>query len=242
MTLVDLPPGLGVEEAESRFEALGDVSFAQPNRIYHEAVTNPDDEFYRRRPRTPCGASTTPGSRSPTLEPDPARRSSTRRSLPEPPVASTADADIDAPEAWDTETGDAAVTVGVIDSGITLAHEDLSPNLWTNPGEIPGDMIDNDSNLLVDDVNGWDFVEGDNTPDDASGHGIHVAGALGAQGDNTFGTTGASWDVSLVGLKAGSADGRLYTRAIIDAIQYADDKDIPIVNGSYIGSGQRRPA
>ena len=45
-------------------------------------------------------------------------------------------------------------------------------------------MIDDDGNILVDDVNGWDFVEDDNTPDDASGHGTHVAGAVGAQGNN----------------------------------------------------------
>jgi subtilisin family serine protease len=234
LALVHLPAGLGVRAAESSFESLDEVSAAQPNRIYHEAVA-PNDEFFASTPNALWGLDNTG-----QLVPDP---SSLNPPLTDPPFptdpAGTPDADIDAPEAWDTETGDAAVTVGVIDSGVTLAHEDLANNLWANPGEIPGDSIDNDTppNGLVDDVNGWDFVEDDATPDDASGHGTHVAGAVGAQGNNALGTTGAAWDVSIAALKAGSADGRLYSSSILDAIEYADDKDIPIVNASYIGTG-----
>jgi subtilisin family serine protease len=75
-----------------------------------------------------------------------------------------ADADIDAPEAWDITTGDANIIVAVIDSGIDLSHPDL--NIWTNPGEIPGNGIDDDGNGFIDDVNGWDFAGNDNNPTD----------------------------------------------------------------------------
>ena len=238
LALVDLPAGLGVEEAENRFERLDGVSFAQPNRIYREALA-PDDEFYVSSPNALWSL-----DNAGQVVPAPTRR---WRSLSDPPfipanprVPSVPDADIDAPEAWDSQTGDPAVTVGVIDSGLTVAHEDIAPNLWVN--DDPVDGLDDDLNGLVDDINGWDFVENDNTPDDASGHGSHVAGSIGAQGDNAVGTTGAAWDVSLAGLKAGSADGRLYSDAIIDAIEYADDEGIPIVNGSFIGTGSNDPS
>jgi len=236
LALVDLPPGLGVEAAERRFERLGEVAFAQPNLVYETALT-PNDEFFTSAPNALWGLNNTgqPVPNSSSLNPP----------LVSPPfptdTGGITDADIDAPEAWDIETGDAAVTVGVIDSGLTVAHEDIAPNLWTNPAEIAGNATDDDGNGLVDDVNGWDFVEGDNTPDDASGHGTHVAGAVGAQGDNMVGTTGASWNVSLMGLKAGSADGRLYSTTIMAAIGYADAHRVPIVNGSYGGGGSDDP-
>ncbi|MEB3881890.1 S8 family serine peptidase, partial [Lyngbya sp. CCY1209] len=69
----------------------------------------------------------------------------------------TPDADIDAPEAWDVQTGN-DVVVGVIDTGVDYNHPDLANNMWTNPGETPGDGIDNDGNGYVDDVHGYDFA------------------------------------------------------------------------------------
>ena len=68
----------------------------------------------------------------------------------------TPDADIDAAEAWDITTGSSDVVVGVIDTGVDYTHPDLIDNIWTNPGEIAGDGIDNDGNGYVDDVHGYD--------------------------------------------------------------------------------------
>ena len=117
------------------------------------------------------------------------------------------DADIDAPEAWNVTTGSRAVVVAVIDTGIDYRHPDLAANMWRNPGEIPGDGIDNDGNGFVDDVYGWDFANNDADPFDDEGHGTHVAGTIGAVGNNGTGVAGVNWQVSLMALKFLGADG-----------------------------------
>ena len=81
----------------------------------------------------------------------------------------TPDADIDADEAWNIETGNSSIVVAVIDTGTDWGHEDLLGNIWNNSGEIPGDLIDNDGNGYVDDVHGYDFNndDGDPSPSDS---------------------------------------------------------------------------
>ncbi|MFM6269808.1 MAG: S8 family serine peptidase, partial [Dolichospermum sp.] len=70
----------------------------------------------------------------------------------------TPDADIDAPEAWDIQTGNPNLVIGVIDTGVDYNHPDLVGNIWTNSGEIANDGIDNDGNGYIDDIRGWDFA------------------------------------------------------------------------------------
>ena len=72
--------------------------------------------------------------------------------------------------------------VGVIDTGVDYTHPDLAANIWTNPGEIAGNGIDDDGNGFVDDVHGYDFVNNDGNPMDDNGHGTHVAGTIAARG------------------------------------------------------------
>ena len=146
----------------------------------------------------------------------------------------TGDRDIDAPEAWDLTTGDPGVVVGVIDSGVAYDHPDLAPNIWTNPGEVADNGLDDDGNGFVDDVRGWDFVQDDNTPLDALGHGTHVAGTIGARGDNALGITGVNWQVSIMPLRAGDLFS-LTNAAISSAIHYACANGARVVNGSFGG-------
>ncbi|HID24211.1 MAG TPA: hypothetical protein EYP14_17665, partial [Planctomycetaceae bacterium] len=108
-------------------------------------------------------------------------------------LGGTPDADIDAPEAWDVFTGDSSVVVAVIDTGIDYNHEDLAANMWRNPGEIPGDGIDNEGNGYIDDVYGIDPWGDDSDPMDDNDHGTHVAGTIGAVGDNGIGVVGVNW-------------------------------------------------
>jgi len=147
----------------------------------------------------------------------------------------TPDSDIDADLAWDLTTGTHEVIVGVIDSGVDYHHPDLAANIWTHPGEIPDNGIDDDGNGYVDDVHGWDFTNDDNDPFDDNGHGTHVAGTVGAVGDNGRGVTGVAWKVSIVPLKFIAADGFGTTADAVAAIEYATSIGADITNNSWGG-------
>jgi subtilisin family serine protease len=147
---------------------------------------------------------------------------------------------IEAPTAWDTTTGSPGVKVAVVDSGIAYDHPDLAPNIWTNPGESGGGKetngIDDDGDGYVDDVHGWDFVQNDNEPLDFFYHGTHVAGTIGAAGNNGAGITGVDWQTSLVALRAGdAANGELLDSDIISSFVYACAHGARVVNASFGG-------
>lgn len=139
-------------------------------------------------------------------------------------VQGVAGADIDVQSVWDTTIGSRNIVIGVIDTGVDIEHPDLIPNLWTNPGEVAGNGVDDDGNGYVDDIHGYDFGQSDGNPDDDpiyGGHGTAVAGVIGAAGNNGLGVSGVNWNVSLMGLKIADAFGRLSSAAIIGAHDYA---------------------
>ncbi|MFM7137894.1 MAG: S8 family peptidase, partial [Planctomycetota bacterium] len=154
-----------------------------------------------------------------------------------------ADADIDAPEAWETTTGSRSVVIAVIDTGVDYGHRDLAANAWRNSGEIAGDGVDNDGNGFVDDLFGWDFANRDADPMDDNGHGTHVAGTIGAVGGNGTGVAGVNWQVSIMALKFLTGSGSGSTSGAIGAINYATrmrrDFGVNVVatNNSWGGGG-----
>jgi len=147
----------------------------------------------------------------------------------------TPDADIDAPEAWDIQTGNPNTVIGVIDTGVDYNHPDLVDNIWTNPGEIGGDGIDNDNNGYIDDVRGWDFAYNDNDPMDVHGHGTHVSGTIAAKGNNSVGVTGVAWNAKIMPLKFLNDIGSGRTSNAILALNYATANGIKITNNSWGG-------
>jgi subtilisin family serine protease/Ca2+-binding RTX toxin-like protein len=149
----------------------------------------------------------------------------------------TPDADIDAPEAWDIETGNPNLVIGVIDTGVDYNHPDLVGNIWTNPGEIAGDGIDNDNNGYIDDIRGWDFAYNDNNPMDVQGHGTHVSGTIAGKGNNGVGVTGVAWNAKIMPLKFLDDTGSGSTSNAISAINYATAKGVKITNNSWGGGG-----
>jgi subtilisin family serine protease len=144
-----------------------------------------------------------------------------------------AGADIRATEAWDQTTG-ANVTVAVVDTGVDYAHPDLAPNIWTNPAD-PPNGVDDDHNGFVDDVHGADFVNEDPNPMDDAGHGSHVAGIIGAKGNNGTGVVGVNWDVKIMALKFLDSDGQGNTADAANAIDYAVSHGARVINASWGG-------
>jgi thermitase len=144
---------------------------------------------------------------------------------------------IQAPLAWDSYTGDQNVKVGIIDTGLDYLHPDLIDNVWTNPGEIPGNSLDDDGNGFVDDIHGWDFANDDANPMDDNGHGTHCAGTIAGRGDNGVGVAGVTWKARLAGLKFLGSGGSGSISDAVDALAYANAMGFPITSNSWGGGG-----
>jgi subtilisin family serine protease len=178
--------------------------------------------------------------------------------------AGTADADIDAPEAWDHTTGSSNVVVAVVDTGVDYTHPDLAANMWVNPGENCGSTdptivcaqrtngIDDDppnpaypnypnaGNGYVDDVYGYDFVNHDGDPMDDMAtvyHGTHVSGTIGGVGNNGVGVAGVNWHVKVMALKFLNSSGSGSTSDAVTAFAYAKLMHANLTSNSWGGGG-----
>lgn len=146
-------------------------------------------------------------------------------------------ADIHATEAWEIGTGSDSILVAIIDSGIRSSQPDLSPRMWVNPGETPENAVDDDRNGYVDDVHGWNFVEGGPNPEDDIGHGSFVAGILGAASNNDAGITGVDWRCRLLPLRVLGPDNEASYSSIVRAVVYALRAGARVLNVSLGGTG-----
>ena len=133
-----------------------------------------------------------------------------------------ADADIDAPEAWNIRTDASSTIVAVLGTGIDYKHADLAANMWKNPGETScTDGIDNDGNGYVDDCYGVDAYLNSGDPLDDNGWGTHMAGIVGAVGNNGKGIAGIAWKSKLMALRFLDADGWGWVADAVQCIDYA---------------------
>lgn len=146
--------------------------------------------------------------------------------------------------AWDRYTGTNApgsVIVAVLDTGVAYTHPDLQGNLWINPGEINGDSIDNDGNGIVDDYYGANFgdtITGAPWDDSADGHGTHLAGIIGAVGDNGIGVSGINWATRIMAVKfLQGPDGEGYLADALQGMDYAISNGAKIINMSFVVDG-----
>lgn len=166
------------------------------------------------------------------------------------------------PRAWDvirrppTPAAAGVAVVAVVDTGVDYTHPDLAANIWLNPGETGGGKetngIDDDGNGLIDDWHGWNFANtdashpmGNNDPKDDVGHGTHVAGIIGALGNNNVGGTGVCWEVKILPLrimkKSGTGAVGTYSAAIA-ALEYikklnSTTRRVKVANHSWGGTG-----
>jgi len=129
----------------------------------------------------------------------------------------TAGADIDATGAWDINTGSSSIVVAVTDTGVDYTHPDLAANMWRDPN---GHF-------------GYDFVNNDSDPMDDYGHGTHVAGIIGAVGNNGLGVAGVCWHVKIMALKILDANGRGSLSNSISGVQYAVSNGAKVINASW---------
>ena len=207
--VLDIDPTASVAEAVAAFQHDPHVAYAQPNYIVQPLFV-PNDPYY--------GSAGSWGQSYDDLW-------------------GLKPGKMNLAAAWDVTQGAGAV-VAVVDTGVDSTHPDIAANIWTNPGEIPGNGIDDDRNGFVDDTKGWDFANSDNDPKDGNGHGTHVAGTIAAVGNNSLGIVGVAPKAKIMALKGLSDGGSGTIDGLAAAIVYAAKNGADVINNSWGCSSQ----
>ena len=213
LQVVRVPLGMTVKDAIAFYQRLPAVLYAEPNWIVERQVTPNDPRFGELWALNNSGQS-----------------------------GGVPDADIDVLEAWNLTTGSSAVVVAVIDSGVDWNHPDLSANMFRNAPDCNSNGVDDDGNGQVDDCFGIDTANNTSNPMDDNNHGTHVAGTIGAVGNDGVGVVGVNWTVRIMACKFLAATGSGTTADAIDCLEYVKlmkDRGIDVVatNNSWGGGG-----
>jgi subtilisin family serine protease len=146
--------------------------------------------------------------------------------------------DINAEKAWEIQTGTREKIIAIIDTGIDYAHPDLVENMWVNEAEQAGKAgVDDDGNGVIDDVYGYNAINGSGNPKDDQGHGSHCAGTIGARANNGIGVAGVNWNVRMMAVKFLDANGSGTLDNAIKAIDYATKMGAHVMSNSWGGGG-----
>ncbi len=213
LEIVHLKAGVRVADAVRQYRRNPNVRYAEPDyRVHHMGQPN-DPNFAELWGLHNTGANGgTPG------------------------------ADIKALEAWNITAGSPDVVVGVTDTGVDYTHPDLAVNIWNNPADCNANGLDDDGNGYVDDCHGIDTYNGDSDPMDDAGHGTHVAGTIGAVGNNSIGVVGVNWTVKIVACKFLGSDGGGWDSGAIACLEYFNNLrnsgvHVVATNNSWGGGG-----
>ncbi|MHC4158437.1 MAG: LamG-like jellyroll fold domain-containing protein [Planctomycetota bacterium] len=213
LSIVQLPAAMTVEEALLVFNNADGILYAEPDYEVEISSTFPDDPRFDDL----WGMHNTGQT------------------------GGVADADIDAPEAWDIGTGSRDIIAAVIDTGVDYTHPDLAQNMWVNEAEYSGTPgVDDDNNGYVDDIYGYDFYNYDGDPMDDSSpiyHGTHCSGTIGALGNNGEGVAGVCWKVKIMALKFLSSGGGGWTSDAIMCVDYSVLMGANLSSNSWGGGG-----
>ncbi|GDY11058.1 hypothetical protein LBMAG52_45460 [Planctomycetia bacterium] len=198
LDVVNLPRGLAVNTAITRLRNNPSIAFAEPNWVFTAQATSNDPYYTSGNLWGMYGDATSPTNQFGSQ----------------------------AGEVWASgNVGSSSVVVGIIDEGIDYNHPDLAANIWTNPGEVVGNGVDDDGNGYIDDIHGWDFSNNDNsifdgtTSDSVDRHGTHVAGTIGGVGGNGQGVAGVAWNVTMISAKFLGPTGG-YLSDAVEALDY----------------------
>ena len=210
LSVMRLAPGRALDAALEALRARPDVAYAEPDARV-QLLATPDDPFfsYQWNLENTGQDGGTPG------------------------------VDIRAQDAWDVTTGSAEVVVGILDSGVDYDHPDLAANIWTNAAECDGDGTDDDGNGFADDCHGIDARAWRGDPRDEDGHGTHVAGIIGAVGNNGLGLAGVAWRVTIVPCRFIGPEGGLVSDAVLclDYLARLKDRGLNLVATSNSWGG-----
>lgn len=211
-----------VPGAVDALRGSGLVAFAEPDYPMHASAVPNDPEFALQ-----WGAENS-GQEIPTQEAGEVLGS---------PAPGMPGADDGATRAWSVSTGSRAIVVGDVDTGVDYTHPDLAANIWTNPGGVGGCPAGS---------HGYNAVEQSCDPDDDDeaygGHGTHVAGIIGAVGDNGVGVAGMNWQSTILPVKWLSSASSGNTSALIEALQWLlkakeEGVNVRVVNDSATFEG-----